>query len=191
MDEVQALVARAQSGDEDAFGELVVMHHQKVFAVLFKMVKNEDDAQELAQRTWVKVWKKIDTFKGDSAFFTWVYRVATYTGLDFLRAKKRRPEVEYMDEVDSGQQGGGDFNRAPSTINRPDRDMEKAEVLERFEQALEQLSDNHRTALVLRELEGLSYEEIAEVMDCKVGTVMSRIFTARKAIQMYMKDVHE
>ena len=190
MDEVHALVQRAQSGDEEAFGELVIMHHQKVFAVLYKMVRNEDDAQELSQKTWVKVWQKLSTFKGDAAFFTWVYRIATYTGLDHLRAKKRRPEVEYLDELDAGG-ASGDLERAPSSLSRPDKAMENAEVMEKFEEALELLSDKHRTALVLREVDGLSYEEIAEVMDCKVGTVMSRIFTARKAIRAYMKDLHE
>ena len=190
MDDIKVLVKRAQSGDEDAFGELVVMHHRKVYAVLYRIVGNEDEAQELAQKTWVKVWKKLNTFKGKSAFFTWVYRVATYTALDSLRVKKRRLEVEYLDELDV-MEFSADAAPLSARASCPDKELLKDEMMRRFESALDTLSDKHRTALVLREIEGLSYEEISRAMDCKVGTVMSRIFTARKSIREHMKDLLE
>jgi RNA polymerase sigma-70 factor (ECF subfamily) len=187
MDEIQEWVKQAQAGDEAAFGELVKCLHERVYAVLYRMVGNAHDARELEQLTWIKVWNKLDTFKGESAFFTWVYRVATYTALDFLRKRKRRPEMELLEEMDLKARTVQAL--PPSAHSRPDRELQRAEPRAAFDGALAKLTDKHRTALVLREVEGLSYEEIAGVMKCRVGTVMSRIFNARKAMQGYLKDL--
>ena len=178
-------LARARKGDPDAFGEFFNVYHARLFAVISRVVSNPDDARDITQRSWVKAWQKLDTFKGDSSFYTWLCRIATFTALDHLRSRKRRGEVEYLDELDAASEGG---QVAARPGDRPDRAMQKTEVREKFEAALHQLSDKHRAALILREVEGLSYEEIAETMGCRIGTVMSRIFNARKQIQQYLKD---
>lgn len=181
------LVTRARAGDEEAFGELMKLYHQRVYGVLFGMVRNSEDAKELAQQTWIKAWNKLETFKGESDFYTWVYRIATFTGLDFLRKRKRLQETELLDAVEPVRQV--DAHLPPSVTSRPDHVAQKAEIREVFEASLARLSPEHRTALVLREVEGLSYDEIAKVMKCRKGTVMSRIFYARKSIQDDMKDL--
>ncbi|MFT5122453.1 MAG: RNA polymerase sigma-70 factor (ECF subfamily) [Kiritimatiellia bacterium] len=187
MDEIQEWVKLSQAGDEAAFGKLVVSLHERLYAVLYRIVGNADDARELEQQTWIKVWNKLHTFKGESAFYTWVYRVATYTALDFLRKRKRRPEMELLEEMDLKARTVQEL--PPSARSRPDREMQRAELRQAFDHALAKLSDKHRTALVLREVDGLSYEEIADVMECRIGTVMSRIFNARKAMQEHLKDL--
>lgn len=176
---------KAREGDPDAFGEFFNVYHVRLFAVVSRVVSNPDDARDIAQRSWVKAWQKLDTFKGDSSFYTWLCRIATFTALDHLRSRKRRGEVEYLDDVVSSKE---EQHMATRPGDRPDRVMQKAEIRERFETALEQLTDKHRTALILREVEGLSYSEIAKTMGCQIGTVMSRIFNARKQIQQYLKD---
>jgi len=184
---VHRLVREAREGDEDAFGELVRLYHHRVFGVAYRFVGNADDAQELAQVTWLKAWEKLPTFKERSEFFTWVYRIATYVSLDFIRKRTRRREEPLLEERDPGREPGS--GEPPSARPRPDRQLEHGEMQERFERALQELSPEHRMALVLREIEGLSYEEIARVMKCRKGTVMSRIYYARKNMQERLKDL--
>lgn len=180
------LVRQVRKGDEEAFGVLVQHYHQRLYHVVYRFVPNRDDAMELAQQVWVKAWNKRTSFRGESAFFTWLYRIAHFTCLDFIRSRARRPEDEFnpdlLPRMDPSVQS------APSRDGRPDHAAEHAEVRERFEAALSGLTQEHRTALVLREVEGLSYDEIARVMRCRKGTVMSRIFYARRKIQEEMKD---
>jgi RNA polymerase sigma-70 factor, ECF subfamily len=178
-------LARARKGDPDAFGEFFNVYHARLHAVVSRIVINADDARDIAQRSWVKAWQKLDSFKGDSSFYTWLCRIATFTALDHLRSRKRRGEVEYLDELGDASEGRNVSARAG---DRPDRAMQKTEIRERFEAALVHLSDKHRTALILREVEGLSYADIARAMECRIGTVMSRIFNARKIIQQHLKD---
>lgn len=185
--EIKALVLSAQKGSESAFDDLVKLYYDKVYRLAWNIVKNQEDAKEVAQQTWVKIWRKLDTFKGESAFYTWAYRIATFTSWDLLRKKKRKAEVEYLDEMDAAMQPDASVIKAESP--RPDRTMVATEIRETFYKALDQLSEKHRTALLLREVEGLSYEEIADVMDCRKGTVMSRIFNARRAMQDYLKEL--
>lgn len=185
--EIQRLVGAARDGDEAAFGVLVQKYQQRVFSVVYQFVNNVDDANELAQQTWIKVWRKLHTFKGKSEFFTWVYRIASFVSLDYLRKRKRKREDELLDELEPRREVGAE--PAASSNPRPDRQVEQAEIRVRFEEALEQLSAEHRMILVLREVEGLSYEEIAKTMKCRKGTVMSRLYYARKAIQAYMEEV--
>ena len=187
MEELDQWVSLAQRGDQEAFGKAVVALQPRLFPVLFRVVKDEHAATELCQQTWIKVWNKLDTFKGEAAFFTWVYRVGYYTALDWLRKRKREGRVEYLDEMDASQGSDPLADAAGDTGEAPDRALENKEILEQFKDALTHLSDAHRMALELRELDGLSYTEIAEVMDCKVGTVMSRLHHARKQIQEHME----
>jgi len=185
--QIKELVRLAQQGKESAFDDLVKMYYDKVYRLAWNIVKNQEDAKEVAQQTWVKIWRKLDTFKGNSAFYTWVYRIATFTSWDLLRKKKRKAEVEYLDEMEAELQP--DTSVLLPEAPRPDRAMAATEIRETFYKALDLLSEKHRTALVLREVEGLSYEEIAEVMDCRKGTVMSRIFNARRAMQEHLKEL--
>jgi RNA polymerase sigma-70 factor (ECF subfamily) len=181
------LVERARLGDQSAFGALVKGHHDKVRAVLLGIVRNPQDADDLAQQTWIKAWRNLPGFEGKSSFSTWLFRIATFTAWDHLKKRKRLAEVEFAEELHTRQS-----DRAALTLTqptRPDRAAAHTEIMERFEAALETLSHQHRTSLVLREVEGMSYKEIAAVTDCNIGTVMSRIYTARKSIQAYMKDL--
>ncbi len=178
---VERLVNKARAGDEESFGELVKMYHQRVYNLAYGMVNNAEDAAELAQQTWVKVWNKLGSFKEDARFFTWVYRVACNTSLDFLRHKARLREDALVDGVEPAV--NPDLDRAASQNPRPDRELTQSEIREVFEKSLESLSPDHRTALILREVDGLSYEEIARITRCRKGTVMSRIFYARRKMQ--------
>lgn len=184
--EIRNWIDAAKSGDESAFESLVKEYHEKVYRLAYNIVKNEEDAKEVSQQSWLKIWKKLDTFKGQSAFYTWAYRITSFTAMDLLRKRKRKAEVEYLDELEAEQTPDIRFSRGEAP--RPDRAFKNTEIREAFDEALNKLSENHRTALYLREVEGLSYEEIAETMDCAKGTVMSRIFNARKAMQEHLKD---
>ncbi len=185
--DVARLVHAAQGGDEQAFGELMQAYHARIYAVLIGMVRNADDARDVSQQVWIKVWNKLDTFKGDANFYTWLYRVATFAGLDFIRRRDRRRETEISDALEPDR--NADDIVPTSLTSRPDHAALSAEVQDVFEQALQTLSPEHRTTLILREVEGLSYDEIATVMKCRRGTVMSRIFYARKRIQQALEDL--
>jgi RNA polymerase sigma-70 factor (ECF subfamily) len=185
--DVTAQVRRAQAGDQAAFGNLMQAYYQRVYGVLYGMVQNPADAQDLSQQTWIKAWNKLHTFKGDADFYTWLYRVATFVGLDHIRKRKRQREVEMLETVELHQDV--DLEVPPSLVSRPDQEAEARDVRECFEAALATLSPEHRLTLIYREVEGLSYDEIARVMKCRRGTVMSRIFYARKKMQDQMQVV--
>ena len=183
---VRTWVRQAQGGDQEAFGELVKAHHVRVLNLAARFVNHGDEAQDLAQQAWIKAWSRLHTFEGKSEFFTWMYRLVTFVCLDHLRRTKRKAEVAIPENVEPIPDIGAE--PAPSHQTRPDREALHAETREAFNAALARLSPDHRAALVLREVEGLSYEEIARVMKCRLGTVMSRLFYARKQVQIYMKD---
>ena len=184
-DQSTELIKRAQTGDSRAFGDLVTLHHSNVFGQILRMVRNETDAKDIEQHTWIKVWQKMDTFRFESAFSSWLYRIASFTALDAIRKRNTKRETElglewdYEPCLDTTSEVA-----APEQI----RHIDRKEIQQRFMEALETLAPHHRDALLLREQEGLSYAEIAEKLKCKPGTVMSRIFNARKAIQSKLKD---
>lgn len=178
---VRRCVELAKGGDEDAFGELVKMYYQRIYGLLYGIVGNADDAKEIAQQAWVKAWSKLHTFKQDAEFFTWVYRIASNAGLDFLRHRARRREQSFPEGGDGF--GNAQPDLAASERVRPDREAERAEIGRLFHEALEELTPEHRMVLTLREVDGLPYDEIARVMGCRKGTVMSRLFYARQKIQ--------
>lgn len=184
---VDAWVARAQAGDQDAFGELVKMYQARVYGIAYRMLGNADDAAELAQMAWVKAWQRLGSYKRESKFYTWLYRIVSNTVLDHLRQRSRRREVSLEESSRPGTLSPAE--RLPAPGPGPDRELERDEVRRAFEEALGGLTPEHRMALMLREVEGLSYGEIAEAMKCRKGTVMSRIFYARKAIQEKLRDV--
>lgn len=185
--DVPRLVQQAKGGDEVAFGELMQAYYPRVCQVLIGMVRNQDDVRDLSQQVWIKVWNKLHTFKGDADFFTWLYRVTTFAGLDYIRKRNRRREVEIEDSLEPER--NIDALVPPSLTAQPDQMAMTAEVRQTFDEALAALSADHRTALILREVEGMSYDEIATVMRCRRGTVMSRIFYARQAVQEKMRRV--
>lgn len=186
MHDSKDLIEKSQTGDQVAFGELMKKHYPIVYNRIYQMIGNEEETKEIAQITWIKVWKKIDSFRFESAFDTWLYRVATFTTLDAIR-KSKRTQARSLD-IEDIQAIDPEISQA--TLVDPDQrsNLEKKELRQYFEESLKKLPPAHKEALELREIEGLSYSEISERTNCKYGTVMSRIFNARKAIQNHMKD---
>ncbi len=187
------LVRKSQQGDTGAFGELVALHQHKVFATLYNATRNEQDAWDLAQETFLKAWRNIGRFQGQSSFSTWLYRISTNVSIDWLRRRANRASqtgVELDDSVTPRQIAPGAVT-APREAPSPQSGVEGAEIGERIEEALSRLSPEHRAVITLRELDGLSYEEIADACGCSVGTVMSRLFYARKKLQTTLRDLYE
>lgn len=185
MDDDEHLVDRAIKGDQSAFNTLAQRHYSKVFGQALRMMKSEAEAQDVAQLAWIKAWKRLATFRGDSAFTSWMYRITTYTALDAIRRRKNRRESAMESETfENLTADQASAVASPSQI----RTLERREIRECFDRALQTLPEAQRTTLSLREIDGLSYEEIAATMDCKVGTVMSRLFNARKNIQKQLAD---
>ena len=184
MEEDSTLVARAQDGDKAAFNILVERHYSKVFGQALRIMKSQEEAKDVAQLAWIKAWRKLENFRGESAFTSWIYRITTFTALDAIRRRDARRESVVDSETIEIAASGASAVAPPSRLNTIDRN----EIRERFAEALNELPELQRTALSLRELEGLSYDEIATRMRCKIGTVMSRLFNARKAIQKQLAD---
>ncbi len=184
------LVARSQAGDTTAFNELVTRYRNRAYAMIYNMVRNEQDAWDLAQDGFLKAWKSISRFRGQSSFYTWLYRILMNVTIDAMRRKQIEGGTEFDDHV-------GLQNIAPGAATAPKSEMEPAdrmsdkEIRLRIDEAIAKLSPEHRTAIVMREIDGLEYTEIAEQMGCSLGTVMSRLFYARKKLQALLKDVYE
>ena len=177
------LVRRSQRGDMVAFEELVTRHRDKIYARAFSMMRNEDEAVDLSQEAWVKGWQRLKQFQGESSFLTWMTRIVINLCLDQLRKQKRHrsESIEQMDE----ETGGVERQMPVITIN-PTEGLERQELRQRIDKALGQLSYEHRTVLILHEFEGLEYKEIAKRMVCSIGTVMSRLFYARRRMANLM-----
>jgi RNA polymerase sigma-70 factor (ECF subfamily) len=186
----QELVVRCQKGDTSAFNELITRYRQRCFSMIYQMVRNEDDAWDLAQDGFVRAWRSISHFRGQSSFYTWLYRVMTNVALDWLRKKHIQGAQEFDDTIGLRRIEPGAAT-APKADLQPIEKIADIEIRERINAAIEKLSPDHRTAIVLREIEGLDYSEIAEAMDCSIGTVMSRLFYARKKLQTMLQDVYE
>ena len=173
----EELVKAAQKGDMAAFEELVARHRDKIFARAFSMMRNEDDATDLSQEAWVKGWQRLVQFQGDSSFATWMTRIVINLCLDQLR-KQKRIRSESIDEMN--EETGGVERQMPVINPNPTEGLERHELRQRIDKALGQLSHEHRTVLVLHEFEELEYKLIAKKMGCSIGTVMSRLFYARR-----------
>ena len=173
----QALVQLARQGDMAAFEELVARHRDKIFARAFSMVRNEDEALDLSQEAWVKSWQRLKQFQGQSSFGTWITRIVINLCLDQLR-KRKRQRAESIEEMD--EEHGGVERQMPVVTVNPTERLERSELRQRIDQALGQLSYEHRTVLILHEFEEMEYKQIAKEMDCSIGTVMSRLFYARR-----------
>ena len=177
------LVAASQGGDMVAFEELVARHRDKVYARAFTMMRNEDDAFDLSQEAWIKGWQRLKQFQGDSSFATWMTRITINLCLDLMR-KQKRQRAESIEQM--SEETGGVERQMPVTTTNPTEGLERSELRKRIDQAMTQLSEAHRTVLTLHEFEELEYKAIAKVMNCSLGTVMSRLFYAWRRMASLM-----
>ena len=181
------LILRAQSGDTGAFRLLVERHQRRVFAIALGLVRDEQDAREIAQEAFLRVHKGLGQFHGGSSFFTWLYRIVTNLSIDLMRKPSRREaELHFALEVDDA-----DSSLLPPAENDPYDAVRRTQLSERIQHALEQLPPYHRGVILMREVEGMSYEEMAEAMRVSKGTIMSRLFHARKKLQRALSDCHD
>jgi len=182
----QVLVERVQRGDKKAFDLLVLKYQHKVANLISRYVRDQAEVLDVTQEAFIKAYRALSNFRGDSAFYTWLYRIAINTAKNYLAAQARRPpgddiEAETAEQMDLG-------GRLKET-GTPERMALQREIAQTIQAALDELPDDLRTAIMLRELEGLTYEEIAQAMDCPIGTVRSRIFRAREAIDVKLKPL--
>jgi RNA polymerase sigma-70 factor (ECF subfamily) len=182
------LVARSQAGDTSAFNELVTRYRTRAFAMIYNMVRNEQDAWDLTQDGFLKAWKSIARFRGQSSFFTWLYRILTNITIDWLRKKQIESGAELDDAV--GVKVAPGAVAVPHEELAPASSLSDKEIRARIDEAITKLSPEHRTVITLREIEGLEYQEIADATGASLGTVMSRLFYARKKLQALLKDVY-
>lgn len=182
------LVQRAQNGDYSAYDELVTRHRGKVYSMIVNMIKNDADAWDLTQDAFVKAWKALPKFESRAKFSTWMFRIAHNVVYDWMRKKKIRSEGELDDELLSASMIDPGARTSPSIEPRPDQAMVASELRERIADAMATLSVGHREVVLLREVQGLEYKEIAETLGCSIGTVMSRLFYARKKLQILLSD---
>ena len=182
----EQLVEAAKRGQMVAFEELVARHRDKIYARAFSMMRNEDEAMDLSQEAWVKSWQRLKQFQGDSSFGTWITRIVINLCLDQLRRRKRQrtDSIEEMNE-----ESGGVERQMPVVAANPTERLERGELRKKIDQALGQLSYEHRTVLVLHEFEELEYKEVAKAMGCSIGTVMSRLFYARRKMAVLLASL--
>lgn len=178
------LVEAAQAGDREAFRELVEKYQRKVYSICYGMLKNPDDALDVSQDAFIKVFRYLAKFNKQSSFYTWLYRITVNACIDHIRKNSKKKSVEYDDRISRDGAVAGDEHIMPSKLGlNPDKVYGRKELRDKMQDALETLSEKHRTILILREVEQLSYEEIAEVLNVSKGTVMSRLFHARRYFQ--------
>ena len=180
----QQLVKKTQAGDTRAFDLLVLKYQPKILSLVRNYVKDADEVQDVAQEAFIKAYRALPGFRGDSAFYTWLYRIAVNTAKNHLVSRGRRPPGSDIDVADAEQY---DVSGALQDQDTPENQLFRDELSAVVDAAIAELPDDLRTAVTLREFEGLSYEGIAKVMDCPVGTVRSRIFRARESIDRRVK----
>ncbi len=183
------LVERAKEGDQQAFKELVEAYQRKVYGICMGMLKDPADSKDVSQEVFIKVFRYLDSFNQESSFYTWLYRITVNKCIDFIRKQKRKREVDYDDGILKDEEVEGDEELLPSRLGlHPDREYGRKELRAKMLEALNELSEKHRTILILREVEGLSYDEMAEVLSISKGTVMSRLYHARRYFQDAVKE---
>lgn len=180
------LVRRVQKGDKKAFDVLVLKYQQKIINLIMRYVHDPDTAMDVSQEAFVKAYRGLKNFRGDSAFYTWMYRIAINTAKNHLVSRSRRLPDSDIDAQEAEQYGG---ESALKEYDSPEHVTLKDEIHATVIRAIESLPDDLRTAITLREIEGMSYEEIAEAMDCPIGTVRSRIFRAREAVDKELRPL--
>ena len=166
-----------------AYEQLVARHRDKIYARAYSMMRNEDDAVDLSQEAWVKGWQRLKQFQGEASFATWMTRIVINLCLDHLR-KQKRMRAESIENLE--EESGGVERQMPVVTINPTAGMEKTELRKRIDEAMEKLSVEHRTVLIMHEFEELEYKEIAKRMGCSIGTIMSRLFYARRRMAVLM-----
>jgi RNA polymerase sigma-70 factor (ECF subfamily) len=189
-EEDRALIAKAQAGDMRAFRQLVERHQRRAFAIAFALVRDETDARELVQEGFLRVFKNLQSFQGSSSFFTWLYRIITNLSIDLIR--KPSHKLADRDDIDSEESADLDVPFLGHLDGADPADaVRRREIATRLERALADLPPYHRAVVVMREIDGLSYEEMAQVMGVSKGTIMSRLFHARQKLQRALADCYE
>jgi len=180
------LVRRAQKGDVVAYDELIRRYQERIYATVYHMTSNHEDANDLAQETFIKGFTALKSFKGDSSFYTWVYRIAVNKTINFLKQRKNRTHMS-LNDLDFSAENDPDLVALISD-KTPRRDAGLAELQEKLNAAMQKLSPVHRMVVTLHDVQGLSHEEIGKIIECNIGTVRSRLFYARQQLQAYLSD---
>jgi RNA polymerase sigma factor RpoE len=180
------LVRRAQKEDMRAYDVLVRRCQERIYATVYHMTSNHEDANDLTQETFIKAYRVLRSFKGDSSFFTWIYRIAVNKTINFLKQRKNRVQIS-LNDVDFNVENDPDLVALVSD-KTPRRDLNLSELQEKLNGALLKLSEHHRMVVTLHDIQGLSHEEIGKIMDCNIGTVRSRLFYARQQLQAHLSD---
>ena len=180
------LVRRAQDGDICAYDELIRRYQERIYATVYHMTSNHEDANDLTQETFIKGFQALKSFKGDSSFYTWVYRIAVNKTINFLKQRKNRTHLS-LNDIDFNAENDPDLVALVSD-RTPRRDVGLAELQQKLNNAMQKLSEPHRLVVTLHDVQGLSHEEIGNIMDCNIGTVRSRLFYARQQLQAHLSD---
>jgi len=182
----ETLVRRAKRGDLKSYDELIKRYQQRIYATIYHMTSNHEDANDLAQESFIKAYQALASFKGGSSFYTWLYRIAVNKTINFLKQRKNRTHMS-LNDLDFNAEHDPDL-MALISHKTPRRDAGLSELQEKLNAALMKLSEPHRLVMVLHDVQGQSHEEIAKVMDCNIGTVRSRLFYARQQMQSELAD---
>jgi RNA polymerase sigma-70 factor, ECF subfamily len=180
------LVKRAKAGDMAAYDELVRRYQERIYATVYHMTSNHEDANDLAQEAFIKAYQALKSFKGDSSFFTWVYRIAVNKTINFLKQRRNKTHLS-LNDLDFNAEHDPDLVALISD-KTPRRDVNLNELQQKLNEAMQKLSEVHRLVVTLHDIQGLSHEEISKMMDCNTGTVRSRLFYARQQLQAYLSD---
>ncbi len=181
------LVERVRQGDKRAFGLLVEKYRRKIGRLLSRMVRDPEEVEDIAQETFIKAYRALPQFRGDAAFYTWLYRIAVNTAKNHLATRNR--SMPTVSDAVGDSEDGNDERFSATDINTPDAELLTKQIAYAVNEAVEALPDELRTAITLREIEGMSYEDIANFMGCPIGTVRSRIFRAREAIAVKLRPL--
>jgi len=184
--EEQDLVKRARRGDLGAYDQLVQRYQQRIYATIYHMTANHEDANDLAQEAFIKAFQALKSFKGGSSFYTWVYRIAVNKTINFLKQRKNRSQMS-LNDLDFNVEHDPDLVALVSD-KTPRREATLTELQEKLNEGMQRLSEPHRLVVTLHDVQGLSHEEIAKIMECNIGTVRSRLFYARQQLQAYLSD---
>ena len=182
------LVRRAQAGDLAAYDDLVRRYQERIYSTVYHMTSNHEDAADLAQDTFVKAWQALGSFKGDSSFYTWVYRIAVNRTINFLNQRRNRTPHLSLNDLDVNVEGDPELVALVSESN-PRKEATLAEIQQRLNAAMMKLSEEHRTVVILHDIQGLQHDEIATILNCNPGTVRSRLYYARQQLQAWLADL--